>query len=147
MSKNWQLRIGIFIILILSVLGSCWWWWKEAITAADSEDANSKIFVVSSGDGIRSIATRLKSEGIVKDQIGFFLLVKLMGKDDSLQAGDFRLSPSMDAEEIIQELTHGTLDVWVTTLEGWRTEETALKLAQQFLYCQLSQYWYSLFLK
>ena len=47
-----------------------------------------------------------------------------------MQAGDFRLNKSMDARTIAQEFTHGILDVWVTTLEGWRDEEIATQLAK-----------------
>lgn len=35
----------------------------------------------------------------------------------------------MSAREIAEELTHGIVDVWVTTLEGWRVEEVAMQLS------------------
>ncbi len=116
-------RVAVFVFLISVFLMSAWLWWKDAISAARAEDSSTKIFVIQSGESVRTIATRLKSEGFIRDQVGFFLLVKLLKFDDRLQAGDFRLSPSMDAKTIIDGLTHGTLDVWVTTLEGWRVEE------------------------
>ena len=37
----------------------------------------------------------------------------------------------MDTKTIALELTHGMLDVWVTTLEGWRVEEIAAKLNKE----------------
>ena len=124
-------RLAVFALLVSLFLGGIWVWWKDATGSTSPTDNTTKIFVVKSGESVRTIATRLKNENLIRDQIGFFLLVKLLKLDDRLQAGDFRLSPSMDAKTIIDELTHGTLDVWVTTLEGWRVEEIALKLTQE----------------
>lgn len=125
------IRIAVFVLIILFLLGIGKWWWDDATQSVDTSSTETKIFVVSPGESVRTIATRLKNEGLIKDQIALFLMVKRMGKDEALQAGDFRLSPRMDVRTIVLELTHGTLDVWVTTLEGWRLEEIALKLAQE----------------
>ncbi len=124
------IRILIFFSLLILLLGGGWWWWNDAGSAVDPASKQTQIFVVSDGEGVRSIANKLKSSGLIRDQIGFFLRVKLSGYSTKLQVGDFRLSPAMNTATIIQELTHGTLDVWVTTLEGWRNEEIAVKLTQ-----------------
>lgn len=118
----------LFVIVVFVSVGTLWWF--DATSSVNTSDTSTKIFVVNQGEGVRSIATRLKAEGLIRDPIGFFLQVKLLGIDENIQAGDFRLSPSMKATEVAQELTHGSLDVWVTILEGWRNEEVALKLAQ-----------------
>jgi UPF0755 protein len=54
----------------------------------------------------------------------------MQGIERNLQAGDYRLTKSMTSADIAKELTHGISDVWVTTLEGWRVEEIATKLAK-----------------
>ncbi len=61
----------------------------------------------------------------------FFLRIKFTGFDNKIQAGDFLLSPSMNTNSIILALTLGKMDIRVTTLEGWRVEEIALKLNQE----------------
>lgn len=43
----------------------------------------------------------------------------------NIQAGSYKLSPSMNLQEITDTLKHGTLDVWVTFPEGVRAEEVA----------------------
>ena len=103
-------RLAVLLVLLLLLGGGGYLWWNDAISANNPADQTSKIFIVSKGEGIRNIATRLKAEGLIKDQIGFFLLVKLMGLDNKIQAGDFRLSRSMDAKTVAQELTHGSLE-------------------------------------
>jgi len=48
-----------------------------------------------------------------------------MGIDKQIQAGDFRLNPSMNMSQVAGGLTHGTLDIWVTIPEGLRADEIA----------------------
>ena len=58
-------------------------------------------------------------------------MLKKLGLDKKIEAGDFRLSPSMTAQEIAQNLTHGTIDIWVTIVEGQRAEEVANTLQEK----------------
>ncbi len=129
--KSLKLRLVVFSGLVIFFLGLGSLWWVNATAPANIFDKTPRIFVVNRGDGVRDIASRLKKEGLIKDQIAFFLLIKKMGIDQNLQAGDFRLNPSMNAQTVALTLTKGMLDVWVTFLEGWRNEEMALKLAQE----------------
>lgn len=128
-----KIRIASLLGLTVLFLGLGLLWWKESLSPVNPSDKTPKIFVIRRGEGVREIAWRLKKEGLTKNQVAFFLLVKKIGIDQNLQAGDFRLSPSMDAETIAQTLTRGMLDVWLTLLEGWRNEEIALKLAGELL--------------
>lgn len=130
MDKKIVIRFVVFLLLVGFFVGGGLIWWSDAVSPVNPQDTSTKIFVVNQGDGVRTIATRLKAEGIIKDAIGFFLQVRLLNLDEKIQAGDFRLSSSMNAKTVAEELTHGSLDIWVTVLEGWRSEEIALKLAQ-----------------
>ena len=120
--------IILFVIVVLGAWGG-WFWWRDAISAVDPTDTTPIIFVVERGEGAKAIAADLANQNLIHSPTGFYLLVKLLGVETQLQAGDFRLNKSMDARTIALELTHGTLDVWVTTLEGWRVEEIATQLA------------------
>lgn len=124
-------RLGVLLIVFTLFLGGAWFWWEKGLAAVDSQNKKLKLFVIKRGQGVREIAFSLKKEGLIRNQIVFFLLIKKLGIDQELQAGDFRLSPSMDASTIAMNLTKGMVDVWVTILEGWRNEEIALKLAQE----------------
>lgn len=110
----------IGVIVLVFVL-----WWKNGVKPANSSDSSQQVFVVYKGQGIREISNELKKKGLIKDSVVFFLLVKKNGLDGKIQAGDFRISPSMSAFDIAQSLTHGTLDIWVTVPEGKRAEEIA----------------------
>ena len=118
-------RSIIFLAVLLLSVGVAVLWWKNGGRAQNPADKNSQIFVVARGDGVREIANNLKIKGLIKDPVIFFLQTKRLGLDRDLEAGDFRLSPSMSLYDIIQNLTHGTLDIWVTIPEGIRAEEIA----------------------
>lgn len=117
------------IIIFLSVFGG-YLWWTDAMEPVDKNDITPIMFIVPRGQGSKEISKRLATAGLIRSQIGFYLLVRFFGTDGQIQAGDFRLNKSMDAKTIAAELTHGMLDVWVTTLEGWRVEEIAMELSK-----------------
>jgi len=130
-NKPNPVRFLLLLAVVAVLVLSGWLWWRDAISAVDPAEKTPKMFVVKRGEGVKSVASRLAAEGLIRSPTGFFLLVKSMGIARDLQAGDFRLNSSMDASNVARELTHGTLDVWVTTLEGWRVEEIAAKLTKE----------------
>jgi UPF0755 protein len=118
-------KLLILIVLIVLVLGGLGAWWNNGLSSVNKNDKSTKVFVVQKGAGLREISNNLKNQSLIKDAVVFFLLTKQLGYDKKIEAGDFRLSPSMSAEEIMKTLTHGTLDIWVTIPEGKRADEIA----------------------
>ena len=123
-----RLSALIIVILLLALGGVVWW--KLGTMPANSKDTTPQIFVIEKGEGMRSISSDLKSKGLIRDPIVFFLLTKKEGLDTKVQAGTFRLNPSMSAYDIAQNSTRGTLDIWVTIPEGKRATEIADLLEQ-----------------
>ena len=111
----------IFVLLFISLV----FFWRWSTFPVDIKNNTPKIFVIEKGQGVKQIAKNLKNEGLIRNQVVFFLLTKRLGVDKRIEAGDYRLFPSMNAYEIAEELTHGTLDVWITIPEGKRAEEIA----------------------
>jgi len=112
----------VFVIIVFSALSI---WWNNMLLPVNPNNKMTSIFVVNKGDTVREIAYSLKTKGLIRHPIVFFLLLKKLGLDKKIEAGDFRLSPSMTTEDIAQNLTHGILDVWITIPEGKRAEEIA----------------------
>ncbi len=125
------MRMSILFLVLLVGLGGAWFWWQDGTGPVAAKDNSPITFVVAKGEGVRSIASRLSGQNLIRNPIAFFLLIKFLKIDNDLQAGDFRLNRAMDATAIAHELTHGIVDVWVTTLEGWRSEEIASKLNKE----------------
>lgn len=116
-------RIGT-LFLVLLLLGAFFLaWWKVTLSAVNSFDTQARPFVVARGDGVREIAKKLRDQGLIRDQVAFFLLVKRLGIEKNIQAGSYKLSPAMPVHTIAQKLTLGTEDVWITIPEGWRSEQ------------------------
>lgn len=115
---------AVFLLSIIVAFGS-FLWWKNGLSPVDSANKKSVIFVVKKGSGLKEIASSLETVGLIKNRVIFFLYARLNKLEEKIQAGDFRLSSSMNAQEIAQNLTHGTLDVWITIPEGKRGTEIA----------------------
>lgn len=118
-------RLIVLIIILGALVGGLLIWWKNGMSAVDLSDKTQKIFVINRGAGLKEVSNDLKKEGFVKSPIVFFLYARQQKLEGKIQSGDFRLSPSMDVETIAKEITHGTIDIWVTVPEGKRAEEIA----------------------
>ena len=114
--------IVLLIILLILFIGAIFWW-QNGNYPVNKESTETKTFVISQGDNVRAIAYNLKSQELIRDPIVFFLITKQTGLDKKIQAGSFRLSPSMNTYDIAENLTHGTLDIWVTIPEGFRAAQ------------------------
>jgi UPF0755 protein len=122
-------RFVIFFCFLVLLAWGGWFWWQYGISPVDPSGNTPVILTVASGEGAKEIAADLEAKHLIHSKTGFYLLVKLLGIEKDLQAGDFRLNQSMDARTIALTMTHGILDVWVTTLEGWRDAEVAGQLS------------------
>lgn len=121
-------RPKIFFIVSVLILGCLILWWWKGNKPANEKNRSFQSFLIAKNEGLRSVAKRLKDNGLIRDQIVFFLQVKINKLDKNIQAGNFNLSPSMNVTTILETLRHGTEDIWVTIPEGWRKEEIAQKL-------------------
>lgn len=118
-------KLSIVLILLIFLAFGAFAYWTIGNQAPNPTDQSSKIFVIQKGASVREIGNSLKREGLIKDPVIFFVYIKFYGQDRKIQAGDYRLSPSMTLAKIIDELNHGTLDRWITIPEGYRAEEIA----------------------
>lgn len=123
-------RLIIFsgFILILSI--GFFLYYREGTLPVDKKSQESKIFVIRQGENLNTIANNLADQKLIRNKVVFYLVVKRLGIERTIQAGDFRLSPAMDSHDIAKALTHGTLDVWITLIEGMRKEEVAQVVSQ-----------------
>ena len=111
---------GLIIILTICIL-----WWFKGIQAVNRNSTNFQNFTIEKGASLRDIATNLKTSGLIRDSYTFIFAVKILGIDNSIQAGKFELSPNMNTISIAKKLTRSTTDIRVTLPEGKRAEEIA----------------------
>ncbi|MFZ1721146.1 MAG: endolytic transglycosylase MltG [Microgenomates group bacterium] len=121
----------LFLLLCVGSIGVIYTGFK--LLEPVSTDSTPIAFVIPKGQSVSLIAERLHEQGLITHPLLFRLVVKYQGIESKLQAGSFEISPSQSLLEIATALTQGTEDIWVTLLEGWRTEEVAEYLSSQEL--------------
>lgn len=110
------------VVLVVMAVG-LFLFFREGTLPAQPQDTTAQIFTIDQGEPLNNVIRRLESEGLIRSRLIFYLVVRQTGIDREIQAGKFRLSPSMDAYTLAEELTHGTEDTWITVIEGLRKEE------------------------
>jgi len=118
-------KVNILLILLILISTFFFLFYKEGSLPVNKNNQVSKIFIIKQGEPLDTIVNNLANEGFIRNKIIFYLIVKQLGIERKIQAGDFRLSANMSAMEVAKNLTRGTLDVWVTLIEGTRKEEMA----------------------
>ena len=102
------------------------------------------VFTVEPGDSTSTIATNLRSEGLIRVPQLFTFLVRSQGFDGKLRAGRYMLRPDMTMGQIMAALQTGIKieEKQITVIEGLRLEEVAEQIgaagltnvsAEQFL--------------
>lgn len=124
--KKLLVLLIIFLMLLLAARG----WWNLQLSPV-SASKESKDVVIAKGASVNEITKQLKKEKLIRSSLAFQLYVRQQGLSDKLQAGLFKLSPSMSLQEIAKILSGGPEGVWVRLLEGWRVEEMIKELNRQ----------------
>jgi len=124
-------KVNFLVVLLFFLSLGFYLFYREGTLPMNKSDKTTKIFVINKGESLTSVVNNLSKEGLIRNRLVFFLIVKKLGIEKTIQAGDFRLSPSLNAYQIAENLTHGTLDVWVTLIEGTRKEEMAQVIGKE----------------
>lgn len=123
-------KLLLALAFVLAIVAAGYIVYQEGVLPVDKNDTSQRTIVVKKGDTANTIANTLYLEKLIRNRVVFFIVVKQLGIEKQIQAGDFNLSPSMSAFEVATALTKGSIDVWVTIPEGLRKEEIAEILAK-----------------
>ena len=97
-------------------------------------DPRPRPFTINLGEPARFISARLAAAGFIRDAELFNLYLRVNGLDRNIEAGNFMLADSMTIPEIAQELQQARFEEVVVTIpEGFRAEEIAERLAENFV--------------
>jgi len=131
-----KIKIALLLIVLFGL--GLYFMYTEGSLAVDKNNEGSTMFIINKGEGLSSIIKRLATENLIRNKVVFYTIALQRGIEKKIQAGEFKLSKRMNANEIADNLTHGTVDEWVTIVEGLRKEEIALQLSQQFSFSEIS---------
>ena len=93
---------------------------------------NYKNFKIAKGEGLMSVATGLKEQGIIQSKLLFSAYVFLKNEQTLLKAGEYSLSPEIGIIRITNKIIKGeTTKNKITIIEGWRLNKIAQYLNNQ----------------
>jgi len=101
-------------------------WYRPSALADQpfSDDTTRHSITVEDGASDSDIADLLFDEGIIGNRLAFQWAVIQAGREGTLQAGTYDLSPSLKPSEIVAALRQEAgPEITVTLQEGWRLEE------------------------
>src|SRR5512136_1131561 len=106
---------------------------RSELNAPAGSDPAAIVFTVEPGESVGQIASRLQSEGLVRDAQLFRLYLRYAKLDSGVEAGQFTLKKSMTIPQVAQALQSGKRgdELTLTVPEGRRLEEVALLIEQQ----------------
>lgn len=94
------------------------------LTLPVSNNAAPVEFEIKKGESVKSIASRLSSQKLLRSPLFFRLIVRQ--NKLTIQAGLYQLSPSLPPNELARTLTRGlSVDKKLTIPEGYRREQIA----------------------
>lgn len=100
----------------------------------DSGDTAEVEFDVPSGSSLSTVARNLEEAGLIHNHTVFKYMADFMGMGQKIQSGDYLLSRSMSATEILDQLLSGDgkpLTTKITIIPGWTVENIAAYLVEQ----------------
>lgn len=119
------LCFGLILCLAFALVAS-----RVILPPKNAKLAAASIIHISSGSTSREIGDLLLEAGVIRSKTAFVLASRLLGLEQRLQAGDYRLSPGMNLLEVMQHLEAGKVaTVRVTIPEGLTLEAIAQRLA------------------
>jgi UPF0755 protein len=121
------------LFTVLSVLVFAFFIWFFQATRPVSSKSSTVDFEIQSGWGVDRIGQELSSAKLIRSRSAFKITVVTLGISSKIQAGYFRLSPSMGITDIAKALTKAyAKQIRVTIPEGLRRQEIALIIDNAF---------------
>ena len=109
-SKKYSRLLVIAIFLIVS---------SWVLTSKDMTTKNELIFQVKNGSSMGNVADELSEKNLIKSQLYFISLSKLIGANQKLKSGYYLVTPKMSILTFLKNISNGTvLSTKITLIEG-----------------------------
>ncbi len=115
-----MMRIIKFTILlgVLAIIGFAGYLAYYAKSPLNIPSASQEVSI-KANSGLSSIANQLVDQGVINNKLLFVMLARVMGKESSLQAGEYTLNANVTPYELLLSLTSGkTTQAKITFIEG-----------------------------
>ncbi|MDY6825127.1 MAG: endolytic transglycosylase MltG [Thermodesulfobacteriota bacterium] len=128
-------RIALICLFLAAVgLTAVSWIVYQYATSPAATNADVRIIEVPPGAGINTIARRLHQQQLIKNPELFKYLALSQSRNETIKAGEYRLSAAMSPLEIIKKMTRGEVVLHKLTIpEGYTIRQIAALSAQKGL--------------
>ncbi len=154
MAKKVIIIVSIIVALIIIVIGSVFTWYNISLSPVNKDDITPYNLEIPMGSGSSTIAKKLKSEGLIKNELAFKIYVKL-NKISNFQAGTYNLTKNLSVKEIVEILQTGKVNgkdtISITFVEGKNMRWVANKIAEngytlledkEYINSLIQKYWF-----
>ena len=127
--KKSVLKIIFILLLLIIIIGgiSIFAWYELSLKPVEAGNSQSIIIDIVPGQGTEGIASALKENNLIKDDLVFKIYCKL-NEVNNMQAGTYDLNKNMSVEEIVNKLQAGDVvikEINVTFPEGKNMRDIA----------------------
>ncbi|MFP4066712.1 MAG: endolytic transglycosylase MltG [Spirochaetaceae bacterium] len=139
-ASRYRVRRGAALLLTLFLVGGLaygGWYAHRALVAPKHIGEASGVFTIETGQSLDEIAGSLQRGGYIRSDLLFSLYARLTGMESALQAGDYYLSGTMSAREVLAKIVSGDAvfdEIEVTIPEGHTVEQLAARFADLGLF-------------
>ncbi len=117
-----------FLLLLLMLGGFAYWIVVNTYPVSKTEDFTS--FTVIPGSNATQIGTNLFKAGLIKNPTVFKLYMQFSGSSFNIQAGSYKLSPSLNLFQTVGILSNAPVSIKVTIPEGFDNSEIAARFTK-----------------
>jgi len=105
----------VFALILLAIFIGVTIWYNLQLAPVGGNIGQLKQVVIKPGDNSFQIGQELEKKFIVRNAVVFDIYTKLSGKNNTLQAGTYRLSPAESVQQITEHFVKGNVDQFSLT--------------------------------
>lgn len=133
-SQRWHAHSNRRTVLVLIIGGLCVAIAYLHLIAPPEEFPVESLVTVSSGFSVKHVAAELQSQGVIRSGLMLRVLVRVMGRDRSVRAGDYMFKEPKNIFAVARAVTLGQFGLEpfrIRIHEGAMTKEMAVKFEKQ----------------
>lgn len=123
--------ILVLILVFLLILPLFFFFYYKIGVHRPSQTDKEVTVEIKKGDSVFDVAENLYAKDAINSKSLFIFYVFVNGLDKNIQAGVYTVKAGSTVVTVTEQFMHGTNDLVITFLEGWRVEEFAREAAKK----------------
>ena len=103
------------------------YYWVNSEATKPGPTSAETVFTVKSGEGLSAVATRLESEGLIRDERVMKLRARLQPPEGQIKVGEYAIPAGASVDQIMEQLVGGKVVMLKLTIPEGRTTAQILK--------------------